>query len=1149
MTTAQQRAARHHEAMHDLAAPYEPPTRRSRQRWILLLGLPALLVACAPIITAQTGLRHIVAGAVLAKGQGSLRIGSASLGWFSPVELSNVEWRDADGDRMLLVPKLTLDRSLGQLLIGPTQLGTIRLEQPELNVRLRSDGSNVEDVLAPWLEPTEEAIRWSMALEVRDGKITLHDTPTGHTWYVEPVAVRFAAAPDNPSSTDLPSTVLTLSTKIPRSVATQPSRDGHLAVELNIASQGESYLTIHSQMLPLALFESVTARCLPLAHLGGSLTSQLKISWTSDDASPGFSLRGQTTIDQLEISRTACGEDLLRLARLEFPCQLQLQGDRLRVDQLHIRCDVGELSAQGAFNIGKGTSIDSGTAAANHFQLQGRIDLAPIARMVPGVLNIRPGTTITSGVAELTLRTSREGAEERGEGPVQRGGGPVQRWEGSLVMQGLTGEADGHQVTWDQPIRVELVARQADELAIERLLCESDFFQLQAAGNWRELTATGSFDLKKLVTRLGPFFDLDGWQIAGQGETRLEWSVDDQRRFRAGGSFSLDQFALVGPGRPAWREPSLTIQAAAAGQLADDSYAVERLESASMQLSSADDRVEVRYVPAGPVPTDGGDPSVWPLQLSAEGQLARWQPRLAILLPLDGWTFDGHFNLTAQALYGSDALTVSDAKLQLVNFSARSASHESPSYAITESQVDLIGAGRWDQGQSRIDISSLQLTSSAVGARLENAVVDFSRDSHSQDTKPQDAGPRVTGRLAYQVALDRLQRWFQPTQQNPSHLLAGPSYLLTGKVIGDGQLSSQGAAITARLQSTGHEVTLWRLGEPAPTLRTPNARMADTIVWQDPAPKFDLAATYDRAVRLASAADGHWSERLTAETNFAWERSRLFGLPIGPARLQAKLQDGQVLISPIDLQIGEGRLTAAPRIRLTPGPAVLTLPVGPLVENVHLTPEVTKLALQYIAPVLAGATRIDGRFSIALRGATTPLNSPSLARLEGQLVVHRIEVTPGPLAEEFILLAEQLEAVIKRRRPLATLQRPQRTLLTIADHAVDFRLADGRVHHGDMVFQVGELTLHSRGSVGLDQTLALQLEIPLPEKWTTGGPLRENLRGQSVKIPVHGTLARPQIDGRAVASLSEQLLRGALQGTINSELNNLLDRLLPPPKQ
>ena len=100
-----------------------------------------------------------------------------------------------------------------------------------------------------------------------------------------------------------------------------------------------------------------------------------------------------------------------------------------------------------------------------------------------------------------------------------------------------------------------------------------------------------------------------------------------------------------------------------------------------------------------------------------------------------------------------------------------------------------------------------------------------------------------------------------------------------------------------------------------------------------------------------------------------------------------------------------------------------------------------------------------------------------------------------------------------------------------------------------MAFQVGQLTVYSRGSVGLDQTLALELEVPLPEQWTTGGPLRENLRGQSVRIPVRGTLTRPQIDDRAVVSLSEQLLRGALQGTINNEVNNLLDRFLPPPKR
>ena len=57
------------------------------------------------------------------------------------------------------------------------------------------------------------------------------------------------------------------------------------------------------------------------------------------------------------------------------------------------------------------------------------------------------------------------------------------------------------------------------------------------------------------------------------------------------------------------------------------------------------------------------------------------------------------------------------------------------------------------------------------------------------------------------------------------------------------------------------------------------------------------------------------------------------------------------------------------------------------------------------------------------------------------------------------------------------------------------------------------------------------------------GACWSGLKGQSLKIPISGTLAQPRMDQSAVAGLSQQLLQGAAQQAIGGELNKALDKL------
>ena len=293
-------------------------------------------------------------------------------------------------------------------------------------------------------------------------------------------------------------------------------------------------------------------------------------------------------------------------------------------------------------------------------------------------------------------------------------------------------------------------------------------------------------------------------------------------------------------------------------------------------------------------------------------------------------------------------------------------------------------------------------------------------------------------------------------------------------------------------------------------------------------------------------AGGHWSQTLKARGDLPWTSANVYGLPIGPGKLAATLGGGLVRVDPLAIAVAEGQLTTAPQVRLDPEPMELTLPPGPVLTNVRISPQVSEAMLKYIAPVLAGATQSEGQFSMTLADARVPLADSKKCDVAGQLAVHSVRVVPGPMAKQWVELAQQVESIAKRRNPLAGGERQPVTLLTVQDQQVNFRVVDGRVYHQGMQFQVGDVVMRTEGSVGFDQTVSLLVQVPIQDKWIEGQALLVGLKGQTLKIPISGTLTQPKMDQSAVAGLSQQLLQGAAQQAIGGELNKALDKFLKP---
>ncbi|MCH8922040.1 MAG: hypothetical protein IIA67_02690 [Planctomycetes bacterium] len=313
---------------------------------------------------------------------------------------------------------------------------------------------------------------------------------------------------------------------------------------------------------------------------------------------------------------------------------------------------------------------------------------------------------------------------------------------------------------------------------------------------------------------------------------------------------------------------------------------------------------------------------------------------------------------------------------------------------------------------------------------------------------------------------------------------------------------------------------------------------------------FSLAGplTAPEASRPAGTSSGSparsWIESITADVQLGWREIDFYGLKAEHGTLQVKLSGGQITVAPLDLKVNQGRVTAAPAVRLTGKHAVLLLGKGPLARDIVLTKEVCAGGLKYIAPVVADAVDAQGRFSIDLDGASVPLSAPEETKLSGRLTVHTIKLTPGPLTGQFLQLAGRLETIF-RGGGLAG--RVADTTVTMRENQqVEFRMAHGRIYHQGLELIAAGAVIRTSGSVGIDETLDLVVELPIQEKWIGRDSRLAPWRNRVIRIPIRGTLSRPKVDARVLGDLAAHLARQAGQKFLQDQINKRLEKLLQP---
>lgn len=1105
---------------------------------VLVFGMLPWVVAHSPLVSA-------ILQRSTADLEGTVRAKSASLGWFSPVVLYGVEVYDRQGNLVLEVPRLVGDKALLALLFETASLGRFQLDAPKLHLVLREGGSNLEDLLARWLDPKQPARQFEVAVTASEASIAVMDQRTRRTWQVDAVGVELSVPAERTKPIEL-----RLWGNVPgqlRAGLVEVSLEVHRnSAEANGVAPPEAVdsLLLKTEGGPLGLAEPLLRRLVAGLELSGRCTGSLSCRW--DHAGPGrrVLLEGKLRAEEMRFALPALGRDRPALAWVEASGRLLWQEGRLECQRVAVECEAGRLAMTGTLDWGEQYARQWGAGLLRQVcEVRGEVDLARLAAMLPGTLRIQKGTQVTSGQLrfEYAGRRQRQG---NFEGMV---------WQARVEAANLTGLREGRRIAWQQPILLNLAAHESPQgPVIETLQCDSNFMRLRAAGNRDLLTATATFDLSRLADQSAGFVDLGGLKLAGEGTAQLSWERYQAEYFETMGEVRILGFRLALPGRPAWSETALSAGFTATGQA--DFRNNNRIETAAARIEAGPDQLHARLMQPAAALEDQ-----WPVELHARGQLGRWQDRLGPWFDLARWRFGGDFELLSAVRWGKNTLA-----LEQTRASGTHLAIVGPALDIQEPKAELTLAMRWDSPARRLELQHARLATSAGTLQTKDFLLAL----------PPGGSVRLSGTVEASASIERLQAWLGPAGTRPAWQLAG-------QVRARAEIQQIGSMITARFDAAATDfIATHPAGQ---RLQEKEVRMAGRGSYNDVSRSFqidqvelvsstvgiagtgkisrpdgqtdlELAGTinydFEQISQLIRSrfGEGVWiagrgaspfayhgplaGQGAVANLGFAWHGAEVYGFQIGAGELDATYARGVLEIKPLSLAVNEGQVQLAPRVHIVPGPVEVTLQPGRVAHQVRINPIICAHGLEYIAPVLAGIASAEGVFSIELDNCRIPIDAPGRGDLSGRLIVHDVRVGPGYLIQALAELTRRASQVQITRQSV-----------------VPFRMVDGRIYHRDLELVFPEVTLRMYGSVGVeDQSLAMMAEMPIPPQWQSNPAVAAALRNQVIQIPISGTLRKPTIDRRAFDQLARQFMQNAAQNMLETQLNKQLQRILRPAK-
>ena len=853
---------------------------RRRTRWGRLAAVLAVLALAAawfaPAVLARTGFRHTLLHRVFPELHADVTVDRADLGWLSPVELSGVEATPPAADAPLLtVRRVRTSLPLHALLrnawlggptaadgaAGPADYGTVTLVRPELLAAVRPGGSDAEDLLSFLWEGESSGPAPGWAVEIEDGSAALAG-PAGDMLRLSDLNGTLAAAPGagGPGRAEFAADLGDGETAGLVTFALLPAEDGATAA---------SRWTLTTEAVPLAAAGPALARFAgaePLAgeeshgangggwSAGGALSAGLSGTLSAD----GWTARGRVSGERVSLRSAAwpAGDRLLaETASLAGAAAGGAGG--VRADGLELTVPWASLSADGP--LPTAVPDDPSALLDDDRRLAGRVDLARLSAMLPGLLAVRDGARVEGGTLTFAASTAAGAAAGTRTLTAEADAPGLRVRVADAGGRARTVEPDG-------PVTAQLTAtRTADGLlTVERLTASADGLSLRGRGTADDLSAEFDADLPAFHRTFGAALDL-GAAPAGTlvGEARLR--AAGPGRYDAGVRATGTDLVVGLPGGGTVREASVTARVSAALRRGADGWTADRLTA---RAEAGGDRVTL---------APGEEPGRYAVTLI--GDLARWQRRAAGVIGESPVSLAGDIRASAGVTV-TPAVSVTGLRAEFARLAV-----DGPGVRVREAAATLTGDAAAD-------------AAGAWSGRGEATAGSVTLSSRRWRWNPAAATP-LTAQVAATGDPGQASRWFPA--------LAEAGVRAAGRFAANGTINAGPAGAGATGEATFAPLTV--LTRDADDL---GGRWA--VAWEEPHAVVAGSARY-RFAADRFAADRFAADRFAAD-RFAADRFAADGSAAGAA---ADRFPGE----PIELRGGANAATADRRDLLSVGPLAL----------------------------------------------------------------------------------------------------------------------------------------------------------------------------------------------------------------------------------
>ncbi|MDC0295400.1 hypothetical protein OAL35_00935 [bacterium] len=1166
--------------------------RRKRYLPFAAIASVIALVVAAPSLLSHTSIGISLFNRLVSNESMTSEIHSFRVGWVTPFEVNNLRLSGNSGSQ-INIAKITTDLSIiGWLLKDSDEPSHLYIRDTDLQTQFKGTRFNLEE---EWLnakssEHSTTDFHYVIHLENLNAEVT--DAASNATWSLQQANVEICVS------------ALSIETEF-SGVLTDPNqRNGSLQGTCDYRFDTEDRLKTENATIDRWLLV-LNCDSLPLSvgTLGAKRylapTDQFATTLTGD-ATGGISIacdrldQIRVNFDQLEtrqISAKLGKETIWNTQLATLNGEVQIDEQRITSQNLNLSTDFGNASANGSFTRSFSFITLSSNPSQWLNQLDGHVDLhldlAKLRTSLPKAIPFREEIDLTQGQIFATLDTTK--SENRTESEL------------TVNVSEILARSNDELISIAPNQLIATLIGSQDALRADKLQLETSFGTAIGQGDLHSGSAEVKLDFGQLMSSLNAIVELPNCVLGGVAQGSIEWQATQEREWTLRGIVEADHLAVTLPSILEINEEKIKGSIQVTGQW--NGNEIQQLDSLDLEVLS--DQFSISGELVQPTQSSNKDQHL-SMRWVSTGNLSSWNKYIpeAYLSKHSTPKIGGQYQLRCETDWSSAQMIVSDFFLEAADFSILHKDHliRQPriqvqlagkcltnqihwvldDLTLSSNSFSLRANGQHQKGNSEYQIQwrtildRLIESHTLVGNDKESASAPGQEIKGKQELKTELTsfsailgnvegtliGKQLNGRAQYEVDVsikDFAARSFETNTLNsdlvgplPANSFSNQSMVWVEpeiRFLGVAQHRTSNCLQVDRLQLSTSWLTANVKGvineNPSETELvlegTTNWKM-DKLATQIKNHfdfDLDLAGLHENEIQLEASHSPEQGIELEIDTGIGWESGGLGGIEFGSATIPLEINERQAKFDTDKIAVGDGTIAVAGTAYFPSSGTWIQLNPGVIAEGIKISPRMSEQWLQFIAPLLADATEIDGNLGIEIDDAVIHPNDLIRSQVRGRLQLGEVRLLAGPIANQLLASVDQ----VKTFRDLSSFQPAkvtQSTLVNMPAQTIDFSLHQGLVSHERLFFEIDRAMVITSGQVNLAGNLNLTAMIPLDARWL--GRDLERLAGQTLTLPIRGTLNRPQLDSTQLGSIITQVGTNALQQNAESYLEEQLSR-------